>query len=290
MPRTIPAGMTPAAEQRTYFQLFKITLLDATILRYTDADVSILHDVGDGAGVVTWDAGPGISRKEIRAGIDLQIDTTQVTVPNIDLALGGVTKTIAHWARLRRFHAAQVDLYIHDYDNNKSVLHSTWFIQGVVAATFDDVTFLLESIISKLDLQVPRTTFQPECNNALYDAWCGVIKANFKDLETVDSATIDSVTFTTARVAGYFDLGQVKFTSGNLNGMEFTIATNPTQGVVKFYAPLPEVPTAGTTFDIFPGCHKTIADCRDKFNNFFPGGGLRFRGFPFIPDAEQAIG
>lgn len=285
MPRTIPVGMTPAAEQRTYFQLFKIALADGTLLRYTDADRDLPHDIGDGSGLVTWAAAPGISRKEIRAGIDLQIDTTQVTVPNISLVLGGVTKTIAHWARLRRFHGAQVDLYIYDYDNNKSILHSTWFIQGVVAATFDDVTFLLESIVSKLDLLIPRTTFQPECNNALYDAWCGVIKANFKDLATVSSATIDSVTFTTARAAGYFDLGQIKFTSGNLNGMEFTIATNPTSGVVKFFSPLPEIPTVGTTFEIFAGCHKTIADCRDKFANL-----PKFRGFPFIPDAEQAIG
>lgn len=286
----------PAAKQRQFHELYKVTMRDGTVLRYSDTNLDLVHDVGDGAGAVTWRGGLGVDRSEVRTSIDLQIDDMTITVRNADLTLAGVTRSIAHWAKVRKFHGAQVDIYLYDYRQAASALHSTWLIQGVTKATLDEVAFLLESFTSRLDVQIPRTVFQAECNNALYDQWCTVNKATFEVSSTVAAATISTVTHgpLTPSVPpvlptyadGYFDWGEMAFTSGNLLGLQQTIARYvAATGVLSVFAPFPEVPDVGSTITLWPGCHKTVADCRDKFGNL-----LNFRGFPYMPAFEETVG
>ncbi len=302
MPKDI--GTIPAAsEERILFQLFKITLLDGTILRYTDADLDIAHDVGDGAGIQTWAVAPGVDRSEVRAGMDLQIDTLNLRVRNIDLTLGGITRPLAHWAKVRKFHGAAVDLFLYAEQPAPvtSAQHSSWTVQGAQGST-DEAEIRLESILAKLDIQIPRTIFQRECNNALYDQYCGVIQATFLVTSTAAAVTIASVTYGTltpstppvlpAYVDGYFDWGQIEFISGNLLGLKQTIATH-LGSVLTFYAPFPEIPDVGSSIKLWPGCHKTIADCRDKFaaqRTAPTNWRQRFRGFPYMPEMEETIG
>jgi uncharacterized phage protein (TIGR02218 family) len=288
--------LQPAAKQRQFHELYKVTLRDGTVLRYCDTNLDIAHDVGDGAGVQIWRGGLGLDRSEVRTGIDLQIDDLTITVRNADLTMGGVTRSIAHWAKVRKFHGAQVDIYLYDYKRAASAPHSTWLIQGVVKATLDEVEFLLESFMSRLDVQIPRTVFQAECNNALYDEWCTVVKATFEVTSTVSAATISTVTHGTLTPAvppflhtyedGYFDWGEIEFTSGNLLGLKQTIARYvAATKVLSMFAPFPEVPNVDSSIKLWPGCHKTVADCRDKFNNL-----LNFRGFPYMPAFEETVG
>jgi hypothetical protein len=42
--------------------------------------------------------------------------------------------------------------------------------------------------------------------------------------------------------------------------------------------------TVGQTLEVWPGCDKTLAACRDKFNN-----APRFGGFPHIPDKNPVL-
>jgi uncharacterized phage protein (TIGR02218 family) len=300
MPKNL--GLLQAgAGQRQFHELWRVTLTDGTVLRFADTNADIQHDVGDGAGLQTWRGGFGVDRTEMRAGMDLQIDTLSVTVRNADLTINGVTRPIGHWAKVRKFHGAEVRVYIYDYRSAASVLDTIWYIQGA-RVTMTTVEFLLESLLSRLAAAVPRYVFQRECNNAIYDSICGVIKASFEVTSTVQAATTDTVTYgaltppappvLSAYVDGYFDLGQIEFTSGNLLGLKQTIGRHEGSTLYFFY-PLPEVPNVGSAITLWPGCHKNIEDCRDKFGNLrgTPADWRqRFRGFPYMPEMEELVG
>ncbi len=65
---------------------------------------------------------------------------------------------------------------------------------------------------------------------------------------------------------GYFNNGILEFTSGIMNGYKFEV--NFWSGTaLLMYLPMPYFASPGDTFTIEPGCDKTLATCRDKFNN-----------------------
>lgn len=303
MPKDI-GNVDAASAIRTIPLLFAVATRAGDTLRYTDLDVDVLHNVGDGAGVVRWAAAPGIDRGPIQTGIDLQIDDTWVRVPNVDLTLGGVTRPIAHWAMVRRFHGATVSIYRYDERSAQSFADSTWLVQGV-KATLAEVEFLLESYVSRLDVQVPRTIFQPECNNAIYDLRCGADKAAFLVTSSVASATISTIRHGSLTPSappvlptyanGYFNWGEVEFVSGDLIGFIDVIAAyDAAVGEIAMFQPLPAIPAPGDAIRLWPGCHKTVADCRDKFGGLRTGPPTsfrqRFRGFPYVPVFEETVG
>jgi len=129
MPKNLGLLQAGAAE-RQFHELWKVTLTDGTVLRFADTNADIQHDVGDGAGPQTWRGGFGVERTEMRAGMDLQIDTLSVTVRNTDLELNGVTRPMGHWVKVRKFHGAEVRVYVYDYRAAASVLDTIWYIQG----------------------------------------------------------------------------------------------------------------------------------------------------------------
>jgi len=196
----------------------------------------------------------------------------------------------------RKFHGAAVSIYLHDFGIPTPATRLYWAgsVQGAPKAGLDEVEFTLENLLAKLDVQVPRDYFQRECNRALYDQYCGVDRDIFEVSGSVASATISTVTAVSITQAdGWFDLGRIEFTSGNLLGLEQTIATQ-VGTLLTFFMPFPEIPDAGSTFLFWPGCHKTIADCRDKFGSARVGAPLdwfrRFHGFPYMPEMDEIVG
>ena len=86
-----------------------------------------------------------------------------------------------------------------------------------------------------------------------------------------------------AQAAGYFDQGIVSFTSGANAGLTRTVKSYDPATGFTFALPLPVAPSAGDTMTARPGCDKTLAQCRSKFNN-----ANRFRGYPWVPTPETA--
>lgn len=84
--------------------------------------------------------------------------------------------------------------------------------------------------------------------------------------------------------SGYFTQGRITFTSGPLNGISRFVSDYPSAGTVVVTPPLPSAPTNGTTFDILPGCDKTMVMCKRTFNNL-----INFGGQPYVPAPEQGI-
>jgi hypothetical protein len=82
---------------------------------------------------------------------------------------------------------------------------------------------------------------------------------------------------------GYYDNGQIVFTSGPNSGL--TKAIKSYFGRTFFFnSPLPFIPNAGDTFVAYPGCDKQQSTCTSKFTNL-----VNFGGFPYVPVPETAI-
>jgi uncharacterized phage protein (TIGR02218 family) len=166
----------------------------------------------------------------------------------------------------------------------------TLFTGRVAEATpsRDMVVLSVKSDLELLDTPFPRNLYQPGCGHTLFDSGCTLLKGNFANaLTTLIGASPINVSATSARPTAYFDLGTITFTSGALVGQSFSVKSYVlagSTGTFGFAQPLPSAPDAGDTFTAYPGCDKTLATCRAKFNNV-----AHFRGYPFIPVPEVML-
>ena len=123
----------------------------------------------------------------------------------------------------------------------------------------------------------------PKCRADLGDSRCKVGIAGLTVSSTVTSVT-DRATFSDSargEAAGYFDYGLLTFTSGNNAGFSMEVKTFD-GSAFELQEPLPYDIQAGDGFDVYPGCDKTLATCRDKFSNV-----ANMRAEPFIPGEKE---
>lgn len=135
-----------------------------------------------------------------------------------------------------------------------------------------------------LNQSTPTHLYQKSCINTLYDQGCRVSRAAFTTAgAALAGSSAGQVTNSLAQPSGYFDLGVVTFTSGRNAGVARTVKSHVLGQPILLIQPFSYVPAAGDTFNIVPGCNKSLGICISKFGN-----GSHFRGFPFIPDAATA--
>ena len=108
--------------------------------------------------------------------------------------------------------------------------------------------------------------------------------ASFFEANTAQAgSTVNKLISLSAKADGFYDNGQIVFTSGANTGL--TKAVKSYSGQQFFFnSPLPFAPSAADTFIAYPGCDKTQATCTAKFNNL-----ANFEGFPYVPAPETAI-
>lgn len=131
----------------------------------------------------------------------------------------------------------------------------------------------------------------PYCDADFGDARCGVVRTPYPATISAVPAGGDGLfRFTTslggAHADGFFNLGEVVFTSGALAGIApvEVFAWVGASGVAELYAPLPDRPEVGDAITLYRGCSKlmvsddpAVPTCK-SWNN-----GLRFRGHPDMP-------
>lgn len=292
--KTAPGAVTSFLNSSTGVvfraDLFTVTLLDGTILRWTTCDVDITVSGN------TWLAnGAVLSRGGLRNTSRLEVDTVDVILGGTVLVSG---TTIALRAIQGFFDYARMRI---DHLIGSSLTNA--IANGPVLSLFEgrvsnlvphaqQVTLTLASELETLGVLLPRFSYAQMCQYAVYDVNCATSKGPFTIAGTT-SALGTTTTFTSttagiiAKATGYFDLGVVAFTSGALNGVRaaiksHTLATGTATFVVSL--PLGSAPAAGVTFNVYPGCHNTKADCGTaKFSNL-----VNFRGFVHIPKPEAS--
>lgn len=124
-------------------------------------------------------------------------------------------------------------------------------------------------------------TYGPFCRAELGDHRCQFDIESLKEVFTVATTTTGQK-FTTVELGednGYWRYGILKFTSGNNNGIVMTVATSKSNDKsITLFVPAPFIIEAGDTGLIYPGCDKSLAMCRDRYDNI-----IHFRGEPYVP-------
>ena len=142
------------------------------------------------------------------------------------------------------------------------------------------VRLTAESAVASLRAAVlPKTLISPTCQNALYDAACGVSRASNTLTRTVAAGgTKTTVPLTVSDASGSWAGGVLTVTSGALNGEKRPIRSSGSSAVVLGY-PLPAALAAGVTVTVTRGCDRTTgAGGCSKFSNL-----ARWRGVASLP-------
>ncbi len=135
------------------------------------------------------------------------------------------------------------------------------------------------------DTQMPRNFYQPGCLHVLYDSGCTINRASWAVTGVVQSSSGVSVGCSTlTQASGWFTRGYVQFTSGQNNGLRYSVSGS-TQSIGFTMTRPPYYPiAAGDTFTIYPGCDRTQTTCTNKFSNL-----ANFRAFPYVPVPETGV-
>jgi uncharacterized phage protein (TIGR02218 family) len=263
--------------------IFTFTLVDGTILRYTTADIDIVF-----SGNTYYSSKLKIDRRRIKYKVGVEVDSLELNISatsselvnNIPF-LQGVASGMFDGATLkleRTFMAVWGDT---------SAGTITLFTGKVGEVVLDRLTckMTVRSLLFMLNTQMPKYMVQANCVHNLFDAGCTLNPASFVEAETAGSAcTVSVITSASAKVDDYFALGKIVFTSGQNNGLSRTIK-DFTTGSFTVIQPLPYAPAPGDTFNAYPGCDKSEATCLLKYNNL-----PNFKGFPYVPIPENALG
>lgn len=131
-----------------------------------------------------------------------------------------------------------------------------------------------ESVFTSIKSVGLRARFELSCRHALYDSKCGVSASAFEELATINTVNGTTLTFTGAQAFGdnYFTGGFIK----DSNGISRFIASH-IGDEIRLFRRVPSI-VPGSIVRIFPGCNRSIDNCKNKFNNLDNHG-----GFPFIP-------
>jgi len=254
-------------------ELYEVELYTGDVYYYTAYSEDIIW-----AGT-TYTAIP-VKRSPLSAFMNLQADKTTITLENIsqefakELAnnlLDGAKVTIKRIAFKESGAGAENTLFIGfaDVSYNRSIL-----------------TLDCTSILNTLNKQVPKNLYQEPCNNRLFDPACGLDRASYSWASVATSTAGDLYHITDSSISfawdGYWDLGEVRITSGDNNKVRKMIRVVDWPWI---YATTPyrtEI-VAGTSYVIYPGCNKTPERCADFSNDD------NFNGYLYIPRPEEAL-
>jgi len=262
--------------------LYTITLVSGTVLRYTTWDTTLIV-----SGNTFLTGPPSIQRSAIEEKIGMDVATIEVTIQAsaTDL-LSGVPLLQTIGMGLWDGAAFKIERLFMDENGVKigTVIRFAGFIGPVEELTRSSAKITANSGTELLSMQLPAIVLQPGCTNTLFDARCTLVKSSFAEANTVQAAsTINKIISVSAKADGYYDNGQITFTSGPNSGTTKAVKKYASQ-VFTFNSPLPFAPVTGNTFNAYPGCDKLQATCSGKFSNL-----THFEGFPYVPIPETAI-
>ncbi|MGE4043595.1 MAG: DUF2163 domain-containing protein [Acetobacteraceae bacterium] len=269
-----------AGEVTTVCTCWRITRRDGAVFRFTDHDVDLVV-AGE-----TYIAAVGYTRTAIAANADLSVDNMDVSGIFDDAS---ITETDL---RSGLFDGAEVRVFLVNWANPA---------QGTMAlrrGRLGDVLVTPSGVFqsqlmgfSQVLQQTVGDLFTPSCRADLGDGKCGIDldAGGWRKIATVASVT-DARTFTITveeprAVDGWFVDGVVSFTSGANAGRSMEVkAWTQAAATVTLFLPMPAQIAIGDTLTLYPGCRKTVADCRDRFANI-----INFRGEPFVPGLDGLL-
>ena len=263
-----------AGEVTTLATCWRIARRDGGVLGFTDhiRDLEI-----DG---VVYRAASGYTRTAIRSTADLAVDNLDVESIFSD---DGVTEPDL---RAGQYDFAEIRMFLVNYqDLSQGILKLRRGWLGEVSIRDRMYVAELRGIMQKLQMTVGEV-YAPDCAADLGDSKCGVDLTALEESGSVTSVTSDT-TFNASltQATGWFDGGELSWTSGANDGQTVSVRRwDADAGKLNLFLPSLYAVEVGDAFTISPGCDKTFATCKAKFDN-----AINFRGFPHVPGNDQIL-
>lgn len=237
---------------------------------------------------VDWSPFP-IKHTEVKQSKELSKNSVDVSIPIegefSDLFLGWAPDHIVTFT-LRRGHFGEAETLV--YWKGKVSSHSLK----------DQILILqCESIFTSLRRPGVRARYQRNCRHALYSSGCGLNKADFAlsgVIETVDGSQL-TIPEAATKPSGWFLGGAVEFTDGSFRMIishvgSTLVITRPSryaleQITLSGYGKNYGRHYGGLGVTLYPGCDRTLATCKNKFDNLDNQG-----GFKWIPTKNPMSG
>lgn len=277
--------------------LYTFTLLDGTVLRWTDYEQNIV------AGGNTFScSGPTIKRGRVRRAKGVEVSTLSVTLGVGDRGdapvLNGQPLPLA--AVRGAFSGATVVLERMYFDAAEAQVDKmpnfTGTVQPAPGITATEINLTIKGGKAKLAAKkMPWRVFQPPCPKALYSPACGVVKTEGTNQRTIAATSCDAagawvqVDIGAVLAPDRFLRGTITFTNGPLAGQSRSIKsrTGISGNVHRFdlYVPFGRDPRIGgvtqpNLIALF-GCDKSLTACTQHANQD------RFGGMPHVPKPES---
>jgi uncharacterized phage protein (TIGR02218 family) len=272
---------------------------DPILMTNADRDITFTENA---VSVTYLSSEVGFIRSNTSLKVGVEVDEMNLTLFNLNPAYAPISNESLVSATIKGyFDNAQVIVQRAFFPNvygTTSADYVVWLFTGSIHEanpSRNSVSMSVKSELDKLNMTLPRNTYQPSCVNTLYDSNCRLNDIDFTQSATVVSYTVSTNTLVinlngTARSTDRFNLGTVIFTQGNNQYAYRQVKTSTfnsgTQHTIVLTAPFPYSVEVGQTLNIKVGCDKSatgLNGCLTKNNS------ANFRGFPDIPRNENAI-
>jgi uncharacterized phage protein (TIGR02218 family) len=297
MSRVIPPALLAALRSRTSFLCYcwQAIRQDGEIFGFTDHDVDVVFDAGDGHGSITYKASTSFMASDIQ-------DQLGLAVSNVDI-LGAISDAAITTADIEddRWDNAFITIFVVDYTNPAAA--NTIMVSGTTGQiTNGDLAFQAELRgLSQYLQQYIGSLIQQTCRSDMFDTGTGPDHGcNFPKpppvpglIASVISRTSFSVTPTNtgslsfpdgtkgSLSGGYFAYGTVTFLSGKNAGVSREVFTSDPSLNFVTMLPFPDDITDGDEVEMQFGCDKSLEVCRDNYDNV-----INMRCEPYVPGSD----
>jgi uncharacterized phage protein (TIGR02218 family) len=262
-----------ASEVTTIATCWKLTRRDEIIMGFTDHDRDIVIDD------ITYQASTGFTPSAVANNSALSVDNLDVegvidsdTITEEDIQAG-------------LYDFAQIEVFIVNYsDLTQGVLNLRTGWLGEIKFGRNKFVAEVRGLMQNL-AQGLGQLYSPSCRAKLGDARCGIDIEDFTDEGSVTSVTDNQVFKDTTREEsnGWFDGGQITFTSGNNEGLSMEIKEFR-NSQITLVLPMAYDLSVSDTYSIIAGCDKSFDTCIAKFGN-----AINFRGEPHVPGIDKML-
>lgn len=277
--------------QYVYTDCFTIYPLQGDALRYTtyQRDISVLPLDGGATRQLFYGNRLLIKGLRVNASVGIEVDEQEL---NLDYTNDLYFQNQLSWAQallLGRLDGATIrrDRFI--ANSNRVWMGGFPMFRGLVSTLKTvgraSATMNVKSDLVLLNVQMPRDLWEANCKNTLGDPICGINLEDYAVLGTVGSGSTRNY-LVWSGVSSDYALGKIHIANGDSTTRVRTISRVDGSGIYLSY-PLDFDPEDGLSFTAYPGCDRTM----DRCPFFHPTDWQKFfKGFPYIPVAETAVG
>ena len=271
-----------ATNTLTLATCWKLTRKDGTDLFFTDHDTDIIFS-GD-----TYKASTGFNPSNIDVKGELSVSNLDVygpfgTLASIDIRESDLLAGL--------YDEAEIEIFLVNYDSpsDGNIKLIKGYI-GEITRHRDAFTAEIRSLNHLLQQEI-GDVYTPYCRVDLFSTKCGLNSASYIESGTVTSVTNNKnfassgSTNITSQSNDYFNLGKLTWTGGDNSGLIMEVKDfTASGGSFSLVEPMPYNISNGDTFTVLPGCDKSLATCKTKFNNV-----VNFRGEPYVPGEDYLM-